>query len=207
MKKAEKEKYEERIRELEERIKELEAQSKKAAEEESEQATEEGAAAGILETLGKSFGLSGLIKSVSKMPEFQDRLAEIDEELRKRLKETPLKRSGGRGVRGMPPGVSARRPRRRTVRTREEPAPEPSRQIDIFDEDDHVLVVCEIPGSEEDKIDIKLNKDKLSITADTFRRKGGSFQKEIILPCIPEGELSQSYKNGILRAKIMKAKE
>ncbi|MDA2929106.1 hypothetical protein MYX84_04005 [Acidobacteria bacterium AH-259-O06] len=211
MKNTEKEKYEEHIRKLEERIKQLEAESKKATEkakeeESGEEAAGEGTAANILESLGKSFGLSGLIKSVSKMPEFQDRLGEIDEELRRRLKETPLKRSGGRGVRGMPSRVGTRGPGRRTVRAREEPPPEPSRQVDIFDEDDHVLVVCEIPGSEEDKMAVKLNKDKLSITAETFHRKGGTFQKELVLPCVPEGELSQSYKNGILRVKIMKEK-
>ncbi|MDA2936927.1 Hsp20/alpha crystallin family protein [Acidobacteria bacterium AH-259-A15] len=206
MKKTEKEKYEKHIRELEERIKELEARSEKAAAEESEQAAEEGAAAGILETLGKSFGLSGLIKSVSKMPEFQDRLEEIDEELRTRLKEAPLKESTGRGRRGVPSRVGTRRRGPRPVRSREEPPPEPSRQVDIFDEDNHLLVVCEIPGSKEDKIDVKLNKDKLSITAETFQRKGGTFQKQLILPCIPEGELSQSYKNGILRIRIMKEK-
>lgn len=200
VKKTEEEKYEERIKELEKRIKELEAKSVSAPGEESE-----GAAATILETLGKSFGLSGLIKSVSKMPEFQDRLAEIDEELRIRLKETPLRRPSRRGVRGVPPRAGTRRPRRRPVRPREEPPPDPSRQIDIFDEVDHVLVVCEIPGSQEDKIDVKLNKDRLSITAETFHRKGGTFQKELILPCVPEGELSRSYKNGILRVKMMKA--
>lgn len=205
MKKTEKEKYEERIRQLEEQL-------KKAVEDKSEQAdVEEGTGANLLETLGRSLGLSSLIKSVSKMPEFQDRLAEIDEELRIRLSEgysgkeaSPRKYSGLGIRRGIPPRAGARRPRRRTKRTREESPPEPSRQVDIFDEDDHVLVVCEIPGSEKDKIHVNLDKDKLSIVAETIHRKGGSFQKEIVLPSVPKGEQSQSYHNDILRVKIMK---
>lgn len=213
MKKTEKEQYQARIKELEECLKHLETKSGKGAEEKGEETLEaEGTAANILETLGKSFGLSGLIKSVSKMPEFQDRLAEIDEELRTRLSEGPIGREAPpirrsrRGVSGIPPRTKRRRPGRRPVRPRAEPPPEPSRKVDVFDEEDHVLVVCEIPGSEKDKIKVTLTRDKLSINAEKAHRKAGKFQKELILPCTPEGELFQNYRNGILRIKIMKAK-
>ena len=204
----EKEEYEKRIRELEKRLKKLEAKSGSGPEPEGIESDESiGSAASILESIGESFGLGGLIKSVSKMPEFQDRLSRIDDELRTKLRETPLKRSTRVGVRGIPPAVGTRGPRATARPPKEEPPPEPSRQVDIFDEDDHVLVVCEIPGSEDEKIAVKLNKDKLSITAETFHRKGGTFQKELVLPYVPEGELSQSYKNGILRIKIFKENE
>ncbi|MBC8343391.1 MAG: Hsp20/alpha crystallin family protein [Bacteroidetes bacterium] len=219
MKKSDKEKYEEKIRDLKKQVEDLEAekQSKhEASSKETETETEtetESTTGNILETLGKSFGLSGLIKSVSKMPEFQDRLAEIDDELKSRLSEGlsgegfPSGRPSKRRAGGIPPGARGRRISGRPyARTKGEAPPEPSRQVDVFDEDDHVLVVCEIPGSDENKIQVDLEKDKLFITAETLHRKGTKFHKELVLPSVPEGAMNQSYRNGILRIKILKEK-
>jgi HSP20 family molecular chaperone IbpA len=73
----------------------------------------EGLAEGIAIALGRMVpGLDGLIKSASQMPEFQQRLAAIDEEVKRKFKEQPLNRasagiagSAGRRQMGIPPAV------------------------------------------------------------------------------------------------------
>jgi len=197
---SEKERYEKRIKELEEKIKKLEQEviGKKEDEEKAEESGDKGAAAGILESLGKSFGLGGLLKGVSKMPEFQKRLEDINEELRTKLKETPLKRTGGMGH-SKPTRVGTRV---QTGRIKKEPHPFQQREADIFDEVNYVLVIIEIPGADEKSIKVNLEKDKLTIIAD---KAGKKYHRDIILPCVPEGETTRSYKNGILEVKIFKS--
>jgi len=197
---SEKERYEKRIKDLEEKIKKLEQEviGKKEDEEKAEESVDKGTAAGILESLGKSFGLGGLLKGVSKMPEFQKRLEDIDEELRTKLRETPLKRAGGIDT-SRPTRVGTRR---QPERVKKEPSPFQQREADIFDEVNYVLVIIEIPGADEKSIKVNLDKDKLTIIAD---KAGKKYHKEITLPCIPEGEITRSYKNGILEVKIFKS--
>lgn len=200
--KSEKERYEKRIKELEEKIRKLEQKvlGKKEDEKKEEELGDKGAAAGIIESLGKSLGLGGLLKGVSKMPEFQKRLENIDEELRTKLRETPLKRTGGIST-SRPPRVGTRV---QTGRIKKEPSPFQQREADIFDEDDYVLVIIEIPGADEKSIKVNLEKDKLTIFAD---KAGKKYRKEIILPCVPEGEITRSYKNGILEVRIQKTED
>jgi len=196
---SDKEKYEKKIRELEERIRKLEKGKEKVEKEGMEEAGETSAGE-ILRSVGSMFGLGGLIKSVEKLPEFQARLKTVDEELKRKLGTTPLKRTEegtsypGRGFRprtaaGESPGVK-----------RETPVPR-EREVDIFDEDDYVLAIIEIPGAEEDSIEVKLEKDKLAVVAD---KAGKKYHKKIILPCVPKGEITKSYKNGMLEIKISK---
>jgi len=150
--------------------------------------------------VGNMFGIGGLIKSVEKLPEFQDRLKTVDEELKRKLKTTPLKRTD-EGVsypgRGFRPGTTARR---RDGIKRETPVPR-EREVDIFDEEEYVMAIVEIPGADEKSIKVNLEKDKLAVSAD---KAGKKYQKEIILPCIPKGKMTKSYKNGILEVKIQK---
>ncbi len=199
MKEPDKEKYEKKIRELEDRIRKLERKKEKVKEEEVEVSAETSAGE-ILRSVGNMFGIGGLIKSVEKLPEFQERLGRVDAELKRKLKTTPLKRTEertsypGRGFR--PRTAVGERPGAK----RETPVPR-EREVDIFDEDDYVMAVVEIPGAKEESIEVKLEKDKLAISAD---KAGKKFQKEIILPCVPKGEMTKSYKNGILEIKIMK---
>lgn len=89
----------------------------------------------------------------------------------------------------------------KSQRGRESPIPR-EREVDIFDEDNFVLVIYEIPGVEEKSIDVVLKRDKLAISVVRSNKK---IQKEIILPCIPKGETTKNYKNGILEIKIMKS--
>jgi len=199
MKETNQEKYEKKIKELEKRIRKLETERGKIKEEKEEEVGETSAGE-ILKSVGNMFGIGGLIKSVEKLPEFQERLHKVDEELKRKLRTAPLKRteegtSYSRGDFG--PGKPVRE---RSGVKRETPVPR-EREIDVFDEDDYIMAVIEIPGADEKSIKVNLEKDKLAVSAD---KAGKMYSKEIILPCVPKGEISKSYKNGILEIKIKK---
>jgi len=197
---------EERIRELEEKIRKLEAAT---AEEESE-GTAEGTAASVLGQLGGMFpGLDGLIRGLEKSEAFQERLRAIDEEIEARLKSEPLKRVevGGTmsSLRSRPTG----RPmgRRAAPGRRQAPVPEPKvptvqePPADVFDEETHLKVVAELPGIEEEDIEIDLNGGRLVISANTPAHK---YRKEIVLPRAPDGKVERLYRNGILELTLWK---
>ena len=102
------------IRQLKEKVRRLE---EGAAESPGKT---EGLAEGIAAALGRMVpGLGGLIQNVSQMPEFQQRLAAIDEEVKRKFKEQPLGRAsvgiagtGSRRRMGIPPSVRRGRPGR-----------------------------------------------------------------------------------------------
>lgn len=197
---------EERIRELEEKIRRLEAAT---AEEESE-GTAEGTAASVLGQLGGMFpGLDGLIRGLEKSEAFQERLRAIDGEIEARLRSEPLKRVevGGTmsSLRSRPTG----RPmgRRAAPGRRQAPVPEPKvptvqePPADVFDEETHLKVVAELPGIEEEDIEIDLNGARLVISANTPAHK---YRKEIVLPRAPDGKVERLYRNGILELTLWK---
>lgn len=184
-------KLEEIIKGLEEKVKRLE--SKKMPEEEEEEEEGQGIAGGLLHNVGKMFGLEGLLKGIEKSPAFKERLGKIDEEIERKFRETPLKRVEA----GRPGPLTRGKPSRR----KQPPPPPREREVDIFDEEDHVLVVAEIPGAEEKTIVVNLEKDKLTIKAD---KPGKKYYRELILPCVPKGEPAKTYKNGILKIRINK---
>lgn len=74
--------------------------------------------------------------------------------------------------------------------------------VDIFDEEDHLLVIVELPGVNKENITTDVRGDVLTIKASDGDRK---YSKEIVLPGkIDSGTLTTSYKNGILEIKIQK---
>jgi HSP20 family protein len=197
---------EERIRELEEKIRRLE---QAIAEEESE-GSAQGTAASVLGQLGGMFpGLDRLIQGLEKSEAFRERLKAIDEEIEARLRSEPLKRVevGGTmsSLRSRPTG----RPmgRRATPVRRQAPVPEPKvatvqePPADIFDEETHLKVVAELPGIEEEDIEINLNGARLLISTNTPAHK---YRKELVLPCAPEGSVERLYRNGILELTLWK---
>lgn len=77
--------------------------------------------------------------------------------------------------------------------------------VDVFDEEDKVLVIAEIPGVEEQNIHLDLKGDILSISAEDRDRK---YSKEVLLPsAVDTGTMKSSYKNGILEVTFPKAKQ
>lgn len=197
---------EDRIRELEEKIRKLEGAT---AEEECE-GTAEGAAATVLKGLGSLLpGLDRLITGLEKSEAFQERLKAIDAELEARLRSEPLKRieEGDRGpsfqthpsartvARKPPP------PKRHTLVAERGGVVPQEPPVDIFDEETHLKVVAELPGIEEEDIEIDLHGARLVISADTPAHK---YHKEIVLPCAPEGKVERVYRNGILELTLWK---
>ena len=165
---------------------------------------------GILHEAGKIFGFGGILKKVEKLPGFKEQLREIDEEIERRLKIPPappfskggnLKTAEGGlgGARSMPPGIKGA-PSREKRPGRERPA-QSDISADVFDENDHLLVAADLPGVEEDTIDISLEGDVLTLS---FKKEGGVLKKRLKLPCAPGGEIGKTYKNGILEVKIKK---
>ncbi|MFH0775220.1 MAG: Hsp20/alpha crystallin family protein [bacterium] len=186
-----------------------EEDKKRSPEEQSDEGKEnnkeeESAAGGILKGIGKMIpGLGGLIKNLEKSPAFKERLKEVDKELEHKIKSAPLKRTGG--VNPMSGRFTRLRPRRGSssgVRGKEpSPPPPQERPADIFDEQDHIKVIAEIPGVEDKDIKVNLQDNILIISVDIPNRK---YHQELKLPCSPKGRLGKSYKNGILEIKIMK---
>ena len=218
---AEKREGEEKIRELEEKIKRLEEQGKRKRG---------GVARGVLRGLGDVIpGLGKMLEGLEDSEAFQERLEAINKEVDKKLKETPLKRtqegrttiskrgSIPRSGKGIPLG-SLRVDRDFSVRTlaEEEPSfevkgekkakprekpPEKEVLVDIFEEDEHLKIIAELPGVEEKDIKVELKKGSLIISADTPYRH---YHKEVALPCSVRGEPQTAYKNGILEIELEK---
>jgi HSP20 family protein len=197
---------EERIRELEEKLRRLEAAT---AEDESE-GTTEGTAAGVLRELGGVFpGLDRLIQGLEKSDAFRERLRAIDTELEARLRTEPLKRvEGGVSWSSLQSSPSGTTSVRKPPPARRRPPPAPREEVvskeppvDVFDEETHLKVVAELPGIEEEDIEIDLHGARLIVSANTPAHK---YRKEIALPCAPEGKVERLYRNGILELTLWK---
>ena len=76
--------------------------------------------------------------------------------------------------------------------------------VDVFEEEDHVNVMAELPGVEENDVNLKIESKLLTISTDTPKR----YYKEVKLPTSVEKDSVESkYRNGILEVKLKKAKD
>jgi HSP20 family protein len=74
--------------------------------------------------------------------------------------------------------------------------------VDVFDEEQEIVIVAELPGVAEDEVHIEVQDDILSLET-TGQRK---YAKEILLPEPVDAEtLQKAYKNGILELRLRKA--
>jgi HSP20 family protein len=76
--------------------------------------------------------------------------------------------------------------------------------VDVFESENEVSVVAELPGVEKDKVDVKVTEDgkTLIISASNEKRK---YYKEIELPArVDPSSAKASYKNGVLEVKLKK---
>jgi HSP20 family protein len=74
--------------------------------------------------------------------------------------------------------------------------------VDIFDEDQEVVVVAELPGVNEEEIEIEVQDDILTLQTIGQRK----FAKEILLPgTVEPTTLQKTYRNGILELRLKKA--
>ena len=75
--------------------------------------------------------------------------------------------------------------------------------VDIFDEEDHILAIVELPGVEEKDIKLEIEGDILKLAATS---KSGEYAKEVLLPARVKSEMVKStYKNGILEIHLPKS--
>ena len=71
--------------------------------------------------------------------------------------------------------------------------------VDLFEEDDGIHIVVEMPGIEEKEISLGINEKALSLVVNGKRK----YQKEIDLPQPARSEdMAWTYRNGILDIKI-----
>lgn len=145
-------------------------------------------------------GLGGIIKALEKSsPEFRRRIAQTDAEIEHRLE------TGWNNKPKVDYGISIRPLTQRKGFKPESMKKEPEEEraetemgepiIDIFEENDYISVIAELPGVEEKDIETKLKGDMLEISA-------GKYYKTIRLPSISKSIIERNYNNGILQLKI-----
>lgn len=91
--------------------------------------------------------------------------------------------------------------------------------VDIYEEDNNIIVETQLAGIDPDNVDISVEKDILSIKGEAektsevddknyYRReiRRGSFYRSISLPSHVEGDKAQAIaENGVLKVSIPKA--
>jgi HSP20 family protein len=92
--------------------------------------------------------------------------------------------------------------------------------LDLYQNNDSVIAVVEIPGMRKEEIDISLHDGMLTIAgerqsslgegenAERTERLSGKFRRSVTLPTrVDAGKVSASYKDGILTVTLPKAEE
>ena len=155
--------------------------------------------------MGKmSFG--GLFKGIGNLIDLASKLSEEGVEKKGEIRGLP---KGAKGVYGFSVRTLAGKPIIETFgnikETTKGPVVEEVREpiVDVFDEEDHILVIAELPGVSESEIKIEVAGDILNLTASDRDRK---YAKEILLPSKVKKEGMKSvYKNGILEVILPKS--
>lgn len=74
--------------------------------------------------------------------------------------------------------------------------------VDLFDEEDHILVVAEMPGVTEEDVRLDVEDDVLTIDAERGDKK---YRKEVLLPgSFAKEKMVVSCNNGILEIKCLR---
>jgi len=74
--------------------------------------------------------------------------------------------------------------------------------VDVFEEDDHLLVLAELPGISKEDVRIDLKDDVLTISAERGDKK---YRKEVLLPrSVSKEKMQVSCNNGMLEIKCPK---
>jgi len=156
-------------------------------------------------------GLGGLFKGIEKLIDLAGQVTDSEEgEIRKEgtIDLEHLKK-GMKGVYGFTiKSVVGGGPTVETFgnikKTPEGPKVEEEREpiTDVFDEENEMIIIAEMPGMAEEEISIELKEDILEISATSKIRK---YRKEILLPAKGTREnLTSTYNNGILEIRIKK---
>ncbi len=157
-------------------------------------------------------GFGGLFKGLGNFIDLLGGMIETGEEEVARSGEFRVKGLGdkGRGVYGFSVrsgiGGIPRVERFGNIRTTEEgPVVAEVREplVDVFDEEQEIVIAAELPGVAEEEVHIEIQDDILSLKT-TGERK---YAKEILLPGQADAAtLQKAYKNGILELRLKKIK-
>jgi HSP20 family molecular chaperone IbpA len=218
----------EQVRQLQESLRKLQEGAKEP------RGKAEGLAEGVVTALGKLVpGLGRLIETASQMPEFQQRLAAIDEEVKRKFKEQPLDRASlgiagnvGRRQLGIPPSVRRGRPgrsastgagegqpsgkgvRRGKYRQPRPPkvhiSPETPAQLPADVFDEGGKIVILAEASGLDLEDISVSLEGTVLVISVEAPHRRGVQR-IELPCEVVGQPEMSLANGILSIQVRKA--
>ena len=72
--------------------------------------------------------------------------------------------------------------------------------VDVHEEDDHVLVLAEIPGVSKKDVQLELSDDRLTIRAQRGEKR---YRKEVALPGVsPQQNMHWECTNGILKIRL-----
>jgi HSP20 family protein len=160
---------------------------------------------------GMDSSLGGILKGFGDLVEKLNELAETGHEL---SKTGEIRGAGGqtRGIYGfsVKVGLGDEGPRlepfgniRRDAqsgRTEVQEVREP--MVDIFEEDDCLLVLAELPGIAQQDIRIDLKDDVLTISAERGDKK---YRKEVLLPrSVSKEKMQITCNNGVLEIKCPK---
>ena len=73
--------------------------------------------------------------------------------------------------------------------------------VDLFDEDQEIVIVVELPGVSEEELQVEVQEDILSLET-TGQHK---YAKEILLPqTVDSASLQRTFRNGILELRLKK---
>lgn len=156
------------------------------------------------------FGLGGLFKGIEKLVDLAAKLQNEQGVSKEGEINLDHLKKGMKGVYGftIKSAAGGGKPTVETFgnikKTPEGPKVEEEREpmTDMFDENDEIVVIAEMPGIEESDLNIDLNGDMLDITATRGTRK---YHKELLLPIKVEKEnMKIKYNNGILEIRINK---
>jgi HSP20 family protein len=156
-------------------------------------------------------GLGGIFKGFEKLVDLAGKLQDQDEINKEGEINLDHLKKGMKGVYGFTIKTAAAGGGKSTVetfgnirKTPEGPKVDEEREpmIDMFDEEDEIVIIAEMPGIEENDLKIDLKGDILDISAERDTRK---YHKEILLPeKVEEGKMKVKYNNGILEIRIKK---
>ncbi len=154
-------------------------------------------------------GLGGLFKGIEKLVDLAGKLEQTGAVSREGELNFDQLKKGMKGVYGFTiKSAVGGSPKVETfgniVKTAQGPRVNEEREpiTDVFDEDNEVVIIAEMPGIEESDIVIDLNDDILEISTKSMKK---SYRKELLLPIKSDmSSMKQKYTNGILEIRIKK---
>jgi HSP20 family molecular chaperone IbpA len=76
--------------------------------------------------------------------------------------------------------------------------------VDVFEEEDCVLILAELPGMDEKDVKVRANENVVTITAENATKK---YLETVKLPMdVSKGAIKFTYKNNVLQARLRKTR-